>query len=205
MSVATISEQVTIGGIAFGSTINRTEEGVITHTPTLAAGIAGTLSTRTDADTGILTVEAGHGITTADFLDVYWIDADGELQVQYKCDVTAQDATTITIDLGVGDDLPAQGYAIVAGKRVEIDSDFDGDLMKVLAIACDKNCHVHFEEEDGTSILPQKINGGESYRWVSEQDVGNPLTGNPVGQILVSCGEAAAAKLKIGVLYNSVS
>ncbi len=205
MSTATISEQVTIGGIAFGSTIYRTEEGAITHTPPLAAGIAGTLGTRTGDNTGVITVASGHGVTTDDFVDVYWTDANGELQVQVKCDVTAQDATTISIDLGVGDVLPAQDYTVTVGVRVEIDSDFDGDLMSVLAIACDKDCHCHFEEEDGTSILAQKISGGELFRWVSEQDVANPLTGNPVGQIMVSCGEAAAGALKIGVLYDSVS
>jgi hypothetical protein len=39
---------------------------------TLAAGAAGTLTTRTDGFTGTLTMSPGHGITTGQRLDIYW-------------------------------------------------------------------------------------------------------------------------------------
>ncbi len=65
------------------------------------AEIAGTLSTRTDADTGIATLASGHGITTNDTVDVFW--NAGQI---YAMTVTASASTTIGIDGGSGDDLP---------------------------------------------------------------------------------------------------
>ncbi len=65
------------------------------------AEISATLSTRTDADSGILTVASGHGVTVNDALDVFW--TAGKV---HAMSVTAQDATTITIDGGSGDALP---------------------------------------------------------------------------------------------------
>ena len=65
------------------------------------AEIAATLSTRTDADTGIATLASGHGITTNDTVDVFW--NAGQV---YAMTVTASAATTIGIDGGDGDDLP---------------------------------------------------------------------------------------------------
>lgn len=65
------------------------------------AEIEGTLSTRTDADTGIATVSSGHGVTTNDTVDVFW--NAGQV---YGMTVTASDSTTISIDGGSGDDLP---------------------------------------------------------------------------------------------------
>ncbi len=63
--------------------------------------IASELTTRTDADTGILTVATGHGVTTNDTLDVFW--SAGRI---HGMTVTGTTSTTISIDGGSGDDLP---------------------------------------------------------------------------------------------------
>jgi hypothetical protein len=71
---------------------------------------SGTLTTRVDADTAILTLASGHGITNSDTVDVYWDDGR-----RNGLTVTAYDGATITIDAGVGDGFPAQGTAITCG------------------------------------------------------------------------------------------
>jgi hypothetical protein len=77
--------------------------------PTLAAAKTGTLTTRTDNDTGTLTMTAGHGITTGQTLDVYW--AGGQRRGMTVGTVATN---SVPIDGGAGDNLPANTTAITA-------------------------------------------------------------------------------------------
>ena len=68
---------------------------------------AGTLTTKTDADTGIVTLPTGHGITDSGTVSVSWSGGGrGDMTV------TAYDTTTVSVDGGSGDDLPAQDTAV---------------------------------------------------------------------------------------------
>ncbi len=69
--------------------------------------IEGTLSTRTDDDTGIVTIASGHGVTTNDTIDVLW--AAGKI---YGMTVSASDSTTVTLDGGDGDALPVANASV---------------------------------------------------------------------------------------------
>lgn len=68
--------------------------------------IDGQLTTRTDADTGVITVESdsdgGHSITTSSKLDVYFQGGQ-----RIGMDVTGVTNKAITVDAGTGDDLPS--------------------------------------------------------------------------------------------------
>ena len=72
MTLAQITATISVAGVTVDSVTQRTAAGLIGQAPTLAAGLAGTLTTRTDEDTGIITLaSAEHGITAADTVDVY--------------------------------------------------------------------------------------------------------------------------------------
>ncbi len=71
---------------------------------------SGTLTARVDADTAVLTLASGHGITDADTVDVYW---DGGHRNSVT--VAAYDVATITVDAGTGDDFPAEDTTITCG------------------------------------------------------------------------------------------
>jgi len=99
---------------------------------TVPAAKAGTLTTRTDNDTGIVTVASGHGITTSDKIDLY--DASGVI-IRKDQDVTATTATTISIDAGTGSNLPAATTAVRVAKRKVIDPVFfDASGMQIFGI-----------------------------------------------------------------------
>ena len=165
----------------------------------LPAAEAGTLSTRTSDTAGTATLGAAHGILTGDIVDIYW--AGG---VAYGATVGTVSGTSVPFTLASGDVLPAQDTAINMDTQTEINTDFDGDDMKMLAVVSTKRGHVHFQEEDGTDIKAQEMLAGEGWTWASDTGITNPLTGNPVGQVLVSNGDATGATtLKIGVLYDS--
>lgn len=113
--------RLTVGMRWNGVTVTRTQDftsdGDASVGPTtLAAGKAGTLSTRTDANTGVVTLDSGHGFNTSDRVAVSWADASGVLQTRFYMEVTDSKTTTANVDGGTGTDLPAQGYSVVVGK-----------------------------------------------------------------------------------------
>jgi hypothetical protein len=81
---------------------------------TLDAATEGTLTTRTDNDTGVITVES-HPFSVSDVVDVFW-DGGSRLGM----DVTAQTATTVSIDGGTGDNLPVTTTEIWASEPIEV-------------------------------------------------------------------------------------
>jgi hypothetical protein len=123
------SRSVSGGGVSIARTVNRTADGQATVSITLPAATAGTLTTRTDNDTGVITV-ASHSITTDDTVDVYW--SGGR---RYGVDVTAQDATTISIDIGSGDNLPIATTAVTIVKQVPLNIAIDGDAAALVAVS----------------------------------------------------------------------
>ena len=96
----------------------------------LPVGKAGSLTTRTDNNTGTITMsDPSHGITTGASIDLYW---DGG--VQYKVTVGTVVGTAVPIDLGLGDNLPVEDTAVVVSVRSQINVDIDGDNLALLAI-----------------------------------------------------------------------
>lgn len=97
MSVSiTISESASVLGLNFPSRNTVTADGALVKSVTLAAAKIGQLTTRTDSNTGILTMASGHGITTAARLDLYW---------------TGGSRRGITVGTVSGDSVPISGGA----------------------------------------------------------------------------------------------
>jgi hypothetical protein len=99
-------------GEVLSSTSTLTNDGGTPRSASIAAGKAGTLSTRTDNETGTLTLGSGHGIGTGNVIDLYW--ATG---ARYGITVGTVSGTSVPIgadNAGTGDVLPAQDTAIVA-------------------------------------------------------------------------------------------
>lgn len=169
---------------------------------TLPAGKAGTLSTRTDANTGICTVSSGHGITADDTVDVYW--SGGR---RYGVDVTAVDATTISIDLGAGDDLPVATTAVVVCKQVVFNRSIDGDNLVGLSIQYEVaqgndsgfGCRVSLMDATADVIAAHDFaaNKGIFYDKAVFDDIpiANPYTGDPITNGVASNGDGTYAAI----------
>lgn len=202
MPTGTIGFDVTLAGISCTSVVTRTESGQISHEVALPAAKAGTLSTRTDNEEGTATLGAGHGIETSDLVDIYWSGG-----CRRGVTVGTVDGTSVPFgegeNIGAGDNLPTQDTAIFMAERVPIDTDFDGDLVEMIAVHSTKRCQVDFEDSDDASLTALELAADEVWTWIKDQPASNPLTGNPVDQIQATSGLAEAATLKIGVLYDS--
>jgi hypothetical protein len=123
------ARSVSGGGVSIARTVNRTADGSANVSITLPAATAGTLTTRTDNDTGIITV-ASHSFGDTDTVDVYW--SGGR---RYGVDITAHTGTTISIDVGSGDNLPIATTAVTIVKQVPINIAIDGDNAVLVAVS----------------------------------------------------------------------
>ena len=152
----------------------------------LAAALAATLTTRTDNDTGVLTVASGHGITTSDKVDFYWTDSSGVLFKRIGCTVTATGATTVTIDAGTGDNLPLVNSTGTVQIPVELDlPTIDGDDLK--AIGFDPGQYggtvVVVDDGPGETVLPTT---GTDMVYVWDGTGTNPLAGKTITGVKAS-------------------
>jgi len=199
---ATIQTNFTLAGLSFSATNQPTADAASVRKPVIPLGFAGDLTTRTDDDTGVVTLDgADHGLTDSDFVDVYWIDANGVNQVQYKCAITDVTSAAITINAGIGTVLPAQDTAVTMGLRIEVDLDFAYADLVALGIQCPVLSHIEIMEEDDTTIMGRVLANGVPFVWIDDQDTVNPLD-EDVGKCWVSNGTVAASVVQIGALFD---
>jgi hypothetical protein len=194
------SSVISGGGVSISSLpIIESGSGPIGLVDDLPAAKTGTLTTRTDNTDGELTMTAGHGITTAQVIDLYWTGG-----VRYGVVVGTVATNAVPISGGLGDNLPTEATAITAVVQKSINLFVDGDEVKILAIALEtvnkslrSQGHVQFRdaanaeiaELDLTTNVPQiyHIAGGSA----------NPFTGNPITNL-----RASQAALVAGETYT---
>jgi len=178
--------------------------GTVTIEKTITALVAaqtGTLTTRTDDDTGIATLSTGHGIETADVVDVYWSGG-----VRYGMDATVS-VNEITIDGGAGDNLPVQDTAVTVVEQTAIEVNFDGDDAQIIGIfyrnASDTAAKAHLDLQDvgdatikEVDLVHESANGGCDNIWNISAGDTNDFTGNRVTH-----GAASHDSTSAGTLY----
>lgn len=81
----------------------------------LPAAKTGVLTTRTDNDTGTITLDPGHGLVTGR-VDLYW--TVGGVAGKRRGVAGTVTGDSLAVDLGSGDNLPAQSSAILAVNAV---------------------------------------------------------------------------------------
>ena len=162
---------------------------------TLAASQAGSLTTRTDDNTGTITMTSGsHTIATGNTVDIYWSGG-----VRYGVTVGTVSGTSVPIDLGSGDVLPAAATAITIVPQVSANVSIDGDNAKYVAVILESKtktlrtaAHIQFVDSGDAEIAELDllaniakvidIDGGDS----------NIFTGNPITKVNISQANSTA-------------
>lgn len=201
---------VNIGGLDFKSKETFEQPGLIaqallaSESNAVPAAKTGTLSTRTDNNTGVLTMQANHGIANAAVVDVYW--STGK---RYGMTVTNVATNLVSIDGGNGDNLPAQSTAITAIAVRTIDVDFNANLISIIQAqlihsGSDKRGTLVFFDGSNSELLAINLANDAVWGW-SDKDAGaNPLAGHTVAYARISqAASDGAADLRMGALYDS--
>jgi len=170
---------------------------------TLAALVAaqtGTLTTRTDDNTGVVTLSTGHGIVNGK-VDVYW--ATG---VRYGMDATVA-TNAVSIDGGAGDVLPTQDDPCTVVIPTAIEVNFDGDDAQIVGIMyrnpSDTGAKAHLSLTDAGAAIIKEADlvhdtepGGVNNVWDIANGDTNVFTGNRI-----TAGSASHDSTSAGTLY----
>lgn len=193
--MGTIQKSITVsgGGLSQSKAAVRQPDSVTGYGPiAIAAGKSGTLTTRTDNNTGTLTMASGHGLTDGAKIDIYW--AGG---VQYDVTVGTVSVNSVPIDGGVGDNLPSTSTAIVACVRTQVNINLDGDVASLVSLLADYQnpssvgkAHIDFQDDADDVIAAFTLPANDLH--VTDIGAGdtNIYTGDPITKAFVSNGSA---------------
>lgn len=219
--VQTIDQTVVIDGVGFSANATGTPfENMVDLDVELAPAKIGELTTRTDAETGTLTMDSGHGITTGARLDLYWLDDEDTSAVAgSRRGITVGTVSGVTVPIGAdnageGDDLPPVNTPITAMVPHEKDDvTFTEDDMVCLGftaigIAEDRMCQISLGEEDtgyteGGAIVLNGATWDATALWSDTYFGASPVAAaTTVNTIYVSHGDpvnTVTARLRIGI------
>lgn len=190
----TLTYSPTVSGMGvnpISKQISRTGDGGSVVEISVAKGYAGTLSTRTDDETGTLTLGAGHAITTGQIIDLYWSGG-----ARFAILVGTVSGTSVPIgadDSGTGDVLPAESTAVVASPRVAFNCAVDGDELGLLAmqlVTSDPSLttagHISMLDGADDEIAELDLVANIPRVWDVEGGDTNPFTGDPITDAVAS-------------------
>lgn len=208
--MSTITHSTSIGGKSFSQQRSVAAEGEIARQKDLPAAKAATLTTRTDDDTGVITVAAGVGaqFSVGERVDVYW-DVGGIKGHRRGMLVSSIAVDAITVgtavgDVGAGNIFPAAASVVQLAKSVLAEFRVDGDDVAVLAFASDARAIIVLTEADGLEDhfvhLPEV---GAAVVWDKNDGTVNPIATKVIARAYMSHNDTASTKaVKVGVAYN---
>lgn len=192
----THGQSVSGGGLSIQASVSRTGSGSIALSDTVVAAKSGTLTTRTDNNTGTLTMASGHGFTDGQIIDIYW---DGG--VQYGVVIGTVSVNSVPIDSGIGDNLPSASTAITAALRTTANVYIDGDNTKLIAVllsTLDRTIATagHAEFYDAADDLIAELDLVTNVPRVFDIEGGatNPFTGDPITYVKLSQANTSATE-----------
>ncbi len=195
----TLNRSVTISGLggSISQATPRTADGGSNAEVAVPHGWAGQLTTRTDNETGTLTMEAGHGITTGMIIDLYW---EGGSRRKITVGTVSVNSVPIGADnVGIGSNLPTNLTNIVASPRVAFTCDVNGDELSLLAMqqkyavtSETHDSHVQFLDAAGDAIAEIDLEPNVPRVYDVEGGDTNSFTGDPITNAVVSNGSPTA-------------
>jgi len=206
MPSAGLNTNIDAGGVSINKAVQISGDGAIGYEISLPVAYVGQLTTRTDDETGTLTMSGGHGITTGAIIDIYW--ATG---ARYGVLVGTVSVNSVPIgadNAGTGDVLPTNLTAITAAVQVPANVAIDGDNLKVLVLCLDTSeaagkGQVDFLSDAPASIEQFDLTANRPRAFDIEGGATNPFAGDPIVSLVASNGSAVmAATLKIAGLQD---
>jgi len=193
----TVSKSAKAGGISFPETRTLTDEGVIAHDVSVPAADAGSLSTRTNATDGVLTMDdSGHGITQDDRVDIFWVGGSCR-----GANADTVSGATVEFSGAIGDDLPTQGTEITAIVPTELDVAVLGTNVSAISMYAEEMGHFVFD--DGAEEWFQRLGSGVVRIWHESDGEDNPITGDTIATVYVSHGAITAKTMRLALLYDN--
>jgi hypothetical protein len=146
----------------------------------------GSLTTRTDNNTGVITMAAsGHGIPSTTRVDIYWFES-GVLKHRRGMTTGTVSGTTVPIDLGAGDNLPSTSTVIYVAVAVECEITITASEIIAFVMSSQKSGLFVVTQSDDTEIAYILLTeDGGVWSWYDGIGTATPLS-DTVGKVYVS-------------------
>lgn len=196
-----ITQNVNVDGDNYPVNRTVTADQQYSNELTVTAADSGSLTTRTDNDTGVVTLSGGHSVVNGR-VDAYWSGGS-------RIGMTATVATNaVTIDGGTGDNLPSSNSTVLLKNPQVLSPTVDGTAMVGLLLYSGIGANssylpgtVTFTEAGGTLIDSFELTpSAPNYEWDgSAADSPLPAT---IGKIYFSHGNTVSIVMGTKLLYN---
>jgi hypothetical protein len=183
-----ITKNFSLGGKSFAENRTKTAGAIAAQIDkTVAAAKTGTLTTRTDDNTGEITGQASHGVTTGDRLDVYWSTGH-----RRGMTVGTVASLAIPIDGGSGDNLPADETPVTMMVPEEVKFDIDGDdMIALLTSSQRRGLFVFTGADDAEDYYVYFPNAAMADAWYEEMATTNPIASDAVTKVFISHADSS--------------
>ncbi len=201
---ARITGNASIAGKSFPRNANLTAEATLAREVTLPVAKMGQLTTRTDSNTGTLTMVTGHGITTGAKVDIYWVEA-GVRGSRRGVTVGTVATDSVPIDLGSGDNLPTNLTAVTVQVADPETFALVGDNCVAYAIYMEGPGTVVFLDGSNAELdfHVSLADGAWSFVWDNLNGFTSPLAGDTVASLRITQSESDTAHTaRVCALYN---
>lgn len=198
-NTTTVSKTMSLGGKSFNVTKSLSAEQAQVREVSIAAAKGGTLSVRTDNDTGTVVADSGsHGITTGSRVDLYWSGGS-----RRGVTVGTVSGTSIPIDGGTGDNLPSASSDITIATANEYDLNVVGNDIEALFMKAGARGTIVIADGSNVELASRVFLAADNYFWYTDCGDTNPLAGDTATKVFMShASEAGAATMLIGVLHD---
>lgn len=188
-----------LGLKAVDAVLTRSDETMASSEITLNAAVAGTLTTRTNDSTGVITV-ASHAITDSDTVAVFWSGG-----YRYGVAVSATTGTTISIGSGgAGDNLPTQDTVLTVCKESTLLFAHEGDDIKGMLVHSPQRVSVNIRDNVPASVIAADVPANEGWFWISNATGTNPFAGDTLQDIILANQSTTAQTATVLLLKNSI-
>lgn len=191
-----------VNGVTFRKIQETTYDNVIQAEPTVPGAKTGTLTTRTDDNTGSITAEVSHGISTAAIVDVFWLNADDTYGSRRGMTVGTVAGTTVPVDGGTGDVLPLAATALRLMTRHSEAAVVTGNNLVGIFIDMPTPGVVTFADSSDVELFAVDLTDSDVYGWTAISGLTNPLAGDAVAKIFFSQYGTATQSPMVTLVHN---
>jgi hypothetical protein len=193
---AAYNRALTYAALSFSASATISSNAATPFSESLAAAKTGTLTTRTNGTDGTLTMDAGHGFTTGQRLDIYW--SGGSC---YGATIGTVATNSVPFTGAQGTALPVATTAITAMVPTSVAVAVVGNNAVSIGVGCPVGGNVIFADSGNATLAAVVLTSSvTSYVWTSAYGGTNPLAGATVAKVFISHGLSTAASVIIGLV-----
>jgi hypothetical protein len=199
MPQVSVNLSYAVDGISYAQTGLVSGEGKVERIKSnFPAAVSGTLTVRTDNDTGTISFAEDPGISAGSRLDVYW--AGGARRGMKATSISGTGPWLVVVgnavgDVGVGDNLPVQDTVVTVGKVQSWDFNVIGNNIKALIASASAKATIVLASGTDTEEWAAVFEEGAGVKgWFEGNGETNPIVGDTITKIFMSHGDTSGTK-----------